>query len=99
MTAVAGDGLDILGVSAKMLASAQADAWDDVAAHGTERDRLLRLLPMSGPSALELLQTLQAHNEQIKALVGKARDDLGEALGQHRRTHRALSAYLHTAID
>ena len=91
--------MDILGISAAMLACAQAGRWDDVAAHGAERDRLLQLLPTSDPSALEILKTLLSHNERIKTLVGTARGDLGEELGQHQRTHRALNAYLHTATD
>ncbi len=90
---------DILDVSARMLASARAGAWDEVTTQGAERDRLLRLLPLSDASALETMKTLLAHNEEVKTLVAKARDDLGEALGQHRHSHRALNAYLHAAID
>ncbi|WP_266184027.1 flagellar protein FliT [Dyella humicola] len=82
-----------------MLASARAGAWDEVTSQSAERDRLLRLLPLSGTSALDTMTTLLAHNEEVKTLVAKARDDLGEALGQHQHSHRALNAYLHAAID
>jgi flagellar protein FliT len=90
---------ELLDVSAHMLASARAGAWEEVAAQSAERDRLLHLLPMADTSALETMKTLLAHNEEVKALAGKARDGLGEALGQHQHTHRALNAYLHAAID
>jgi len=90
---------EILDVSAHMLASARAGAWDEVTAQSAERDRLLRLLPLAGASALETMTTLLAHNEEVKTLVARARDELGEALGQHQHSHRALSAYLHAAID
>ncbi len=90
---------DILDISAHMLASARAGAWDEVTAQSAERDRLLRLLPLADASALETMKTLLAHNEEVKTLVAKARNHLGEALGQHQHTHRALNAYLHAAID
>jgi flagellar protein FliT len=89
-------GAEILEASSRMLASAEASAWDDLADHTAERDRLLQKLPVT-EVALATLKTLLAHNEQVRALVGGARDELGQALGQHQRTHRALSAYLHTA--
>jgi hypothetical protein len=90
---------EILDVSAQMLASARVGAWEEVATQSAERDRLMRLLPLADASALETMKTLLAHNEEVKALAGKARDDLGEALGQHQHTYRALNAYLHAAID
>ena len=90
---------EILDVSAHMLASARAGAWDEVTTQSAERDRLLRLLPLADASSAETMKTLLAHNEEVKTLVAKARDDLGEALGQHRHSHRALNAYLHAAID
>ncbi|MFC4526675.1 flagellar protein FliT [Dyella halodurans] len=90
---------DVLDVSAHMLASARAGAWDQVTTQSAERDRLLRLLPLADASAAETMKTLLAHNEEVKSLVAKARDDLGEALGQHRHSHRALNAYWHAAID
>jgi hypothetical protein len=89
---------EILEASARMLASARAGAWDDLAEHGAERDRLLKQLPVTDASSIETLKVLLAQNEQIKALVDSARDGIGQALGQHQRTHRALSAYLHTSI-
>jgi flagellar protein FliT len=89
---------EILDVSGRMLASAHAGAWDEVTAQSAERDRLLPLFSMSDVSALETMKTLLAHNEEVKALVARARDELGEALGQHQHTHRALNAYLHAAI-
>ena len=89
----------ILDVSAHMLASARAGAWDEVTTQSAERDRLLRLFPLSDASALATMKTLLAHNEEVKTLVAKARDHLGEALGQHQHSHRALNAYLHAAID
>lgn len=99
MTAAMVDASAILGVSANMLAAAQAGAWDELAVQVTERERLLRRWPTTDVSAIETLKALQMHNDEIKTLVGKARDHVAEALGQHQRTHRALSAYLHTAAD
>jgi hypothetical protein len=89
-------GAEILEASARMLASAEASAWDDLASHAAERDRLLQQIPVAQVS-LDILKALLAHNEQVKALVGGARDELGHAMGEQRRTHRALNAYLHTA--
>lgn len=91
-------GVEILEVSTRMLALAKASAWDDLTGHAAERDRLLQLLPVTDPSMADTLKVLLAHNEEVKRLVGGARDDIGQALGQHQRTHRALNAYLHTAI-
>lgn len=90
-------GAAVLDASTRMLASARAGEWDELAKHVAERDRLLQQLPATDAMA-ETFRTLLAHNEEIKALVGGARDELGDALGQHRRTHRALNTYLHTAI-
>jgi hypothetical protein len=98
MAGATGPG-EILDISAHMLAAARAGAWDEVTAQSAERDRLLRIVPLADASALETMKTLLTHNEEVKALVAKARDDLGEALGQHRHSHRALNAYLHAAID
>ncbi len=88
----------LLDASAAMLTAARAGNWGLVSTLEAERSRLLGLLPSGDPSALETLRTLLAHNEAIRALAGKARDDLGQELGQHQHTHRALSAYLHTAV-
>lgn len=89
---------EVLEASARMLASAQASDWDELANHTAERDRLLQQLPVAEASSNETLKILLAHNEQTKALVGSAREDIGQSLGKHHRTHRALNAYLHTAI-
>jgi hypothetical protein len=89
---------DVLDTSTRMLALAQAGDWNGLGTAAVERDRLLQQLPTADTSMLDALETLLAHNERIRTLVGDARDELGQALGQHQRTHRALNAYLHTAI-
>lgn len=90
---------DILSVSARMVAAAQAGDWDEVGARETERASLLADLPVSDAAQIETLRTLLAHTEQVRQLAAAARDALGEAMGQQQQRHRALSAYLNAGFD
>lgn len=90
---------EVLQVSTQMLAAARAGDWDSVAAHGAERSRLLELLPVTHPSAIDALKLLFAHNEEIRGLAGEARELASQALNEHQHRHRALSAYLHVGIS
>ncbi|MHA6205497.1 flagellar protein FliT [Dyella soli] len=90
---------EILAVSGGMLAMARAGDWAGVTAGEAERKRLLQALPANEPALLGPLKSLLAHNEEIKALAGSARDDISRALGQHQQAHRALSTYLQAAVD
>ena len=89
----------VLEASERMLCSAKSGDWSEVSQHAAERDRLLHSLPVQDPSMRELLTALQAHNEQVIALVTQAREEAGAAMEQHHRTHRALTTYLDAAAE
>jgi hypothetical protein len=87
----------VLEVSARLLQSARAGAWDSMTADVTQRENLLRALPLSGEKVREALETLQLHNEEIRALASNARDAVSQQLSEQQRNHRALNTYLHNA--
>ncbi|WP_243039288.1 flagellar protein FliT [Dyella sedimenti] len=89
----------ILEVSARMLASAHAGEWLEVAALDQERRRLLAGLPMSEAATADTLGVLLSHNEELRTLAEDARAKARDALDQHHQRHRALSTYLHVGID
>lgn len=89
----------VLEASERMLSSAKAGDWSEVSQLAAERDRLLHSLPVQDASMRELLATLQAHNDEVLALVAQAREQTGADMEQHHRTHRALTSYLDAAAE
>jgi len=80
--------------STQMLAAAEAGDWAGVTNLQAECDSLLRRNNMVDEKNLVTLLELQKQHQSVAALVGHARDVVAQELERHRRSHRALSAYL-----
>jgi len=89
----------LLGISARMVDAARAGDWDAVVQLESERSPLIPGLSLSDPAALTTFKALLVHTEEVRALARQQRERLGDALGEHKQRHRALTAYLQTAND
>jgi hypothetical protein len=95
MTAATHADLDrALTLGTNMLASAATGDWATVATLQAECDALIRKDRPTDEATRAALLTLQQQHGELIALAAKAREAVAVELGQHRRNHRAVSAYL-----
>ena len=83
-----------LQLSGLMLEAAQAGHWEAMPVLQQECDALLRCEHPADEATRDTLHALQERHLKLLELAALARDAIGHDLGQHRRNHRALSAYL-----